>query len=338
MRIVGLSVFALLVVAAGSAYSADLPDLASALGLDGQEIEAPRFSSGDVDGDGAQELVVAGRLGPFRAVTDYFDSKRARMDVLAWRGDRLVRLWSGPNLHVLNDVAAGDLDGDGRAEIVAIGDYWIYVYRWEHGQATLLWSCMFAQGRALRVDAADLDADGRAELLIAEQVPRFDRDVSPTDLTAYAFDGQSLLPLWTVSSDGHVGDLALTRGLEDETFLFFEEGCEEEGGVIATYRLTGTAATLLDRELLAPGGERVLSLSAETDQAGRRLLAVGSVSGEIGIFCFDGASFSLADHFPQAEFGALGGGLLLRDLSGDGPLQLLVGRSGQAPLMKPISP
>ena len=336
MKAKAIIALALLTAAAGLGYAGDLSDLFPALVPGDDAITAPRLTSGDLDGDGVEEVVVAGRVGPFRAVTDPFESKQARIDVFRLTGGDLALVWSSPNLHVINDVATGDVDGDGAPEIVAIGDYRMYIYRWEDERGTAIWSSPFARGRAMRIDMADLDSDGRAELVVAEQVPRFNADLSPTQITVYSFDGQVLLALSSLWSDMHVGDLALTRRRGAETYLFFEEGGEEEGGTIVTYGFSGTSPRLIGRELLIPTRQRALALSVEAKGLGQHVLAVGCVSGDIRIYGFDGGTFSLADRFYQSEPGAVQSGLLLRDLSRDGLLQLITARKGESPLLKTV--
>ncbi len=63
-------------------------------------------------------------------------------------------------------MAVGDVDGDGRNEVVLIGEKALYVYRWDEG-FKLLWKKEGARlDQYLAVDVADVDKDGVPEIFV----------------------------------------------------------------------------------------------------------------------------------------------------------------------------
>lgn len=101
--------------------------------LDGQGSPSMRVNDlalGDVDGDGRAELVVAGRHGPLKSAdSKYLDRRRELGDlsVLSFGGGALTTRarhgWAKATSLRLRTVVVADLDGDGRGEIVAGGQY-----------------------------------------------------------------------------------------------------------------------------------------------------------------------------------------------------------------------
>lgn len=147
----------------------------------GPSRSAPVWSTGaDLDGDGAAE-----------AVWLYANPGRTRGFLyVAGRGEQWV---SG--LYPLWKAAAGDLDGDGRSELV-IGAWsrtrrhvepephrTAWVLGWDGRALRELWRGS-ALGRPVRdLDVLDLDGDGRAELLARES------GAGRCHLTAYRWTG-----------------------------------------------------------------------------------------------------------------------------------------------------
>ena len=295
--------------------------------LESSAVAAPRFAEGDLDGDGISELVVGGRVGPFRPVTDPVGAKEARIEVYAQEGGWMDPAAASGNLHLVDDVAAGDLDGDGRSEIVAVGDYRIFVLGYEAGALEVRQEEVLALGRFVRVDCADLDGDGRSEVAAAELLPGGGEEVPVTEVRLYRFDGgwreEGALRL-----DGHVGDLCLADLDGDgRVELVLEQGAEEIGGRISVYDLEGGAIRERFHQQATPGQVRALNLAVEI-QGETALLGVGDVRGRIGLWRFRGERFSLIDEL-QAE-GGFPSGLHLTCLFGTGRVQLLSGSTGPA--------
>ena len=246
-------------------------------------IAAPRFAEGDLDGDGRAELVVGGRVGPFRPVTDPLEGRRARIAVQFMENGLLRRVVSNDELPVVEDVAIGDFDGDGRAEIVAVGWYRLWTLALKDGELVVLGSEVLAQGQFARVDAADVDGDGRAEVLVTDIVREPGSEVVSTLVSVYRFD-RTWQRVAQMDLQGHVGDLCLGdlsgRG---RVSLALELGGEEVGGVLQVYDFVEFAPQFSYSQQVTQEHVRALSLHIRRF-SGRSLLAVADIGGRIGLF------------------------------------------------------
>jgi len=131
-------------------------------------VAATSVACEDLNGDGRPELVVCNYRRQFDYDTDSF---------IYWGGEDGFDVRSPLRLptHYAMQVILGDLNGDGRKEIVFCGGNRIYVYWNDRGtfdpeRRTVLEaegnSTMFCVG-AIRAEIADVDGDGRNELLVA---------------------------------------------------------------------------------------------------------------------------------------------------------------------------
>ena len=69
--------------------------------------------------------------------------------------------------YAIRDLAVADLDADGRAELMAIEESRLLVYRWTGRRLEMLFEEEVSNRRNyVYADAADLDGDGRAELVV----------------------------------------------------------------------------------------------------------------------------------------------------------------------------
>lgn len=116
-------------------------------------------ASGDVDGDGQDEIIVSVSYGSEKGLLRGF-----KLDgtPLAWLNFSAFGKYAA-------DLSVGDLDGDGKAEIIAgtVGDSsvppLVKVYR-EGSAAGLYFRAFGGTGNGVQVDAADFDGDGIAEI------------------------------------------------------------------------------------------------------------------------------------------------------------------------------
>ena len=141
-------------------------DLSERYGLAG--VAAVSVACEDLNGDGRPELVVCNYRQEFQYDTESF---------VYWGAEDGFETRSPLRLpsHYAMQVALGDLDGDGRKEIIFAGGSRIYIYwndegRFSPDNRTILEAegnnTMFCVG-AIRVAVADVDGDGSNELLVA---------------------------------------------------------------------------------------------------------------------------------------------------------------------------
>lgn len=297
------------------------------------QITAPRFAEGDLDGDGVAELVVGGRVGRFRALTDPFASKAARIEVHGAHDGGLDLRGTSEDLHVINDVAAADLNGDGRAEIVAVGDYRIYVLEYGRGALAIQHVQVLATGRFLSVDAADLDGDGRAEIAIAESRPETGAEAQAADVSVYTYQsGGGLAQQGALVLSQSVGDICLGDFDGDGSVdLVLELGNEEIGGALGVYSFAGFQP--LERFTGQVTEEHARALSLAAGKVGSAsLLGIGDTRGRVTLVRPHSSGFARVYQVSlPRESGVLHGLHLTRLLDGS-RLQVLSGTGGAGAL------
>ncbi|MFH1675074.1 MAG: FG-GAP-like repeat-containing protein [Pseudomonadota bacterium] len=77
-------------------------------------------------------------------------------------------LWKSQNFKIaIKGLALGDVNGDGKTEVVFISDQQIYVYRFENQRLVKIWEkAGKGDDRLISVDAADINGNGRAEIFV----------------------------------------------------------------------------------------------------------------------------------------------------------------------------
>lgn len=269
------------------------------------EISRPRFASGDVDGDGIRELVIGGRVGPFRPVTDSPSSGRGRIEVYRREGRLFAPMGAGLDLNQVVDVACGDLDGDGTSEVAAVGGGRLVVFAWQAGSLGVRHAEALDGEWSDRVAAGDVDGDGRDELIVTLYAIGDEAELGQTSVVLYRLEAGRLRGHAQLDIPMHVGDLAIAGpGGASGMGLVLEVGAGDEGGEGRVYRFAG--------------GHFVKTWGAPVTQEGTRALTVSGlgslvaflpVGGPPVIYGLEGGSLWLRGSLESA----VGGGLVLTE-------------------------
>ncbi|BAJ32759.1 MULTISPECIES: VCBS repeat-containing protein [Kitasatospora] len=149
----------------------------------------------DLDGDGSQDVVAGGSSD----------------GVWAFSGPSLLtgtpeQLWRATVPGEVHAVATGDVNGDGKPEVVVAADTATVVL---DGRTGKVLTTVDGGGKYVRsVTLADLDGDGKQEILV------------PTDaLRAYRGDGT---PLWTYAAPAGSGDVVFSDAVAADGTVFVQ--------------------------------------------------------------------------------------------------------------------
>lgn len=128
----------------------------------GKYAKGVELASGDLDGDGVDELIVSQVAGSEIRV---YNSQRQRLAILRPRGPTFTQGWM---------ITAGDTDGDGRAEIIATPHVAAsspkVIFLTLQGKEIRNWKLKNpAPTVGLRLQALDLNGDGLVEILSVPQ-------------------------------------------------------------------------------------------------------------------------------------------------------------------------
>jgi hypothetical protein len=235
------------------------------------------------------------------AATAALAGRTARIEVRAQGGGEFgLQAWSELP-EVVEDVAIGDIDGDGQMEVLAIGWHRLWVWSWAGQEFKLERVYSFGAQRLWRIDAADIDGDGRWEVVLATRSVEPEREVAAAHIGVYRL-ADEWEQLSALEVDSHIGDLCLLAG-PDGIAMVVERGAEEVGGLLSGYDFSGWQPAW--RYSQQATKERVRSLSmALRARAGVALLAVGDVGGRVGLWQLGRSGLAKVGQF-DVGFGAL---------------------------------
>lgn len=229
-----------------------------------------RFARGDVDGDGMVEIIAGGRVGDPVAVDVPRGVRRAGVGVYRANGQLLEPLAVRDDLQVVQDVAAGDLDGDGRAEVVTVGMGRLTVFGWAQDGLTEKARVSLGGVWTDRVAIGDVDGDGRAEIAATVYRVGVDAEIGHTRVIIYRWAGNALVEDRNWMMRLHVGDI--TSAADG---WIVEVGAGEESGELQGLNANGWPIW----QISAAGRSRALSLDVLGDR-----LAVGRVTGSLSVY------------------------------------------------------
>jgi hypothetical protein len=197
MRFIGVSLLILTLVAAVTTQSASAMTLKKVTtwfwGGAGGETEIVSTAVGDVDGDGKTEIVTGG---------SWLDgSERHNAQLCVWDATTLalkhVQSWRYPGVFTeswIESVAIGDVDGDGKNEVVTGGYYmddsWVHYMHaqlavWDGAtlafEKTVDWQEPGNDTYISSVAVADVDGDGKTEIVTGGNI----RNRAPTPDRTY---------------------------------------------------------------------------------------------------------------------------------------------------------
>ncbi|RME42472.1 MAG: glycosyltransferase [Caldilineae bacterium] len=217
-------------------------------------------------------------------------------------GDPLIFATGG---YVSAPVTLADVDGDGRAEIVAASDA-LYVWRLD-GRLLPGFPARGGNFFASRPAVGDVNGDGQAEIL-----------VGCDDDALYAFDAAGqLLPGWPRPTGGDVYSSPALADVDGDGRPEVVVG-SDDGGV---YVWRGDGTLLPGWPRRTGGFVSASPVVADVDGDGRPEVVAGSWDGRVYVWRGDG---SLLPGWPQATGHFVWGAAAVADVDGDGRPEVVV--------------
>jgi hypothetical protein len=154
----------------GDGMNLDRPEYYETLQC-GRRLACHTVQSGDVDGDGQDELLVRGPAG---MLAYRFDADSGQWFTLPGTGPAWSDAAGWAQAHFYETIQAADLDGDGRAELIGLGPSGLEVWGYDPTAGTWVnrkvenplseefWTTPWYYST---IQCADIDGDGQAELL-----------------------------------------------------------------------------------------------------------------------------------------------------------------------------
>jgi hypothetical protein len=292
---------------------------------------------GDMDGDGKLDIVVANREGlisVFRNIGSAgpmnVNSFAPRVDFASSDGD-------------LRTLALGDLDGDGRLDMVAGSGNWrMMVFRNLGGEGSVSFARSFelsAMGQVVALALGDLDGDHKLDIVACG----FDgykasiyRNVGAAGaLSAFSFDSRYDLSLGFYPAGIALADLNGDNRLDLVAINY-------AGGDIYVYQNVGSPASptagLFGARVEFPAAVGCFTVAiGDINGDGKPDISVANnLQNSISVFLNTGtnATITTASLAARRDFPASSGprAVLLADVDGDGKLDLVVARQGTTKL------
>jgi hypothetical protein len=238
-------------------------------------LEAPRSIAVDLDLDGELEVITGGRIGPYRSE----GLQRGAVQVGKLRGGLVETVVDAVGMTVVRDVAIGDYQMDGCADVFSVGDGWLRAHRFESGRLLEVVALPLASDWTDRI--AVLNRKSNSLVVVTEYDIRPDSDVGQTVVRAFETGTETLHEVWDMTISAHIGDLAFV-GDGDTAHLIMETGTAEEGGDVLVYEVPGVARPSLVWSGRLTQGRRCLTIEA-TDPARDEVL-LRSVDGDAAIY------------------------------------------------------
>ncbi|NQV13329.1 MAG: S8 family serine peptidase [Parcubacteria group bacterium] len=166
-----------------------------------------RVTTGDIDADGQDEIIVGAGTGGGPQIRVFESDGQAKpIQFFAFHPDSRTGV----------DVAAGDVDGDGKDEIavsqLANGEAWVKVYRYDDGQTIMGEWLAFPAGvnSGATVAMGDVDRDGLAEIIVGAgtgggpqvRVFEYNGEVKPIQFFAFHPDSRTGVDVAAGDVDG----------------------------------------------------------------------------------------------------------------------------------------